>query len=441
MNLPLRRLHWSALRANRGFQLLLMSLVTASALLARTSLGPLQETMRVAMALNDNQMALLQGPPLAFGAIATVPLGILIDRYSRVLLIWCFAVLGLLATGLTAAASSVAVLFAARCLTGLSAAALFTTVLSLLADWFPPNQRGRATMAVALGAAAGLSGAFALGGFLLDMIGARASSWRWAMLGLGIPLIVGLLFIGALQEPSRAGSIAQKPHAREVYAALWRYRAMMLPLTLGFALVAGIADGAAVVWAAPTLSRAFELTPRHVGAIMASVLLINGLVGPMLGGVLADLGQRTGGPYRTVTALSGLLFLSIPTGLFPLAPRVAPASVGLVAFLVSGNSFQIAIVVLITIIIPNELRASCLTVMFGIASLFAFGVAPLLVSHLSVALGGEGMIGKSLALICVASSLVCAVTFWFGRRSFRGLSVQGPGTQQLQHCTASGSCQ
>lgn len=42
---------------------------------------------------------------------------------------------------------------------------------------------------------------------------------------------------------------------------------MLFPLLLSFALVAGIADGAAVVWAAPALARTFSLPPDRVGAI------------------------------------------------------------------------------------------------------------------------------------------------------------------------------
>jgi MFS family permease len=441
VNRLLRWPAWPALRANREFQLLLLSLATASAFLARTSLGPLQETMRVALALSDSQMALLQGPPLALGIIATVPLGMLIDQRMRVQLIWIFALLGVLASGLGTTASSVAVLFAARCLTGLSAAAVFTTVLSLLADWYPPEQRGRATMAVGFGAAVGLSGAFALGGSLLALIGPGANSWRWAMLGLSFPMIACLLCVGAMKEPARTGSTVKNLAPRDVYAALWCYRATMLPLTMGFALVAGIADGAALIWAAPALARAFHLTPARVGAIMASVLLANGVLAPMLGGVLADLGQRSGGPYRTVTILSVILFLSVPSGLFALASGVASATIGLGVFLVCGSSFQIAVIALITIIFPNELRGSCLALMWGIASLFSFGVAPLLVSQLSVTLGGEDMIGKSLAMICTTCSFVGAVTFWFARRSFLGQPAHKFGAKHGSRCAASTRCE
>ena len=432
---------WSALRGRRGFQLVLLSLATACAFFARTSLGPLQETMRVALTLNDNQMALLQGPPLALGVIATIPLGILIDSRPRIRLLWVFALLALLVDGLAATASNMTVLFCLRCLAGLSAATVFTTVLSLLSDWYPPDQRGRATMVVGVGAAAGLSGAFALGGFLLRLMAPSANSWRWAMLGFAGPLVVGLLAIWAMQEPARTGFNANDSSPRQMYAALWRYRATMLPLTLGFALVAGIADGAALIWAAPALSRAFRLTPDRVGGIMATVLLVNGLLAPFLGGVLADLSQRAGGPYRTATLLSGLLLLGIPSGFFALSAGVATAAVELIVFLVSGSAFQVAAFALTTIILPNELRGSCLALMQGVAYLFAFGVAPLLVSHLSVALGGEGMIGKSLAVICATCSLGGAVSFWLGRHTFRGLGAHGPGAQGLQGYAASRPCE
>jgi MFS family permease len=174
---------------------------------------------------------------------------------------------------------------------------------------------------------------------------------------------------------------------------------------------------------------------------MATVLFVNGVLAPTLGGILADLSQRTGGPYRTVTTASGLIFVGIPTGLFAMAPGVATATIGLAVFLVSGSAFQVVVYTLTTIIFPNELRASYLTLIQGIGYLFAFDVAPLLVSQLSVALGGERMIGTSLAVICAACSLVGAVTFWFGRRAFREQPAQGSGAQQLQCCTTPSSCE
>lgn len=58
---------------SRSFQLLLLTLVTIAAFYTRTSLGPFQETMRVVLSMSANQMALLQGPPLALGFVIGIP--------------------------------------------------------------------------------------------------------------------------------------------------------------------------------------------------------------------------------------------------------------------------------------------------------------------------------------------------------------------------------
>src|SRR6202795_205982 len=74
--------------AQRMPQMALMIIIVSAASFAATAVNPLQETIRDALALTDNQIALLQGPALALPMIAAaVPLGLLIDRYSRVRLL------------------------------------------------------------------------------------------------------------------------------------------------------------------------------------------------------------------------------------------------------------------------------------------------------------------------------------------------------------------
>jgi hypothetical protein len=257
---------------------------------------------------------------------------------------------------------------------------------------------------------------------------------------LGVPLIAGLLFNLMMQEPVRINGRSNRG-AREVCAALWGYRAVLIPLMVSSALVGGIADGAAVIWAAPTLSRLFEFSPARVGALMASVLMISGLLGPILGGAIADLGQQTGGPHRTVTVLTGLLILSIPTALFGLAPGFATTILLLALFLILGTAFQVAMLALTTIVIPNALHASSIALMLTSMLLFAYGVAPMVVSHLAGALGGAAMIGTSLTLVCVSSSVVGAVTLFFGRRPFREMEVQRAGATYPGDCAARTHCE
>ena len=270
-------------------------------------------------------------------------------------------------------------------------------------------------MVMAMGQVGGMSGAFALGGGLLALAG--SDGWRWAMGWLSIPLVPVMLLTLVLVEPARVGLVAKNLSAAAALGRLWSYRARLATLLGGMTMVV-VADGAALIWVAPMLSRRFALAPDRIGTIMSLVLLVSGLVGPAVGGTLADLCHRTGGPRRTVTALSALALSSIPAGLFALAPGVVLAGAGLILFMVVGSAISVAITTLCTVVIPNELRGLCMTLLFATGLLFGLGLAPLTVSLLSGEIGGPSKIGTALTLVCVVTSSLGAAVFASGRRHF-----------------------
>ena len=384
----------------------------------RTAMSPLQEAMRVALALTDNQMALLQGPAIGIPAILTaIPLGLLIDRFTRVRLMWALVVLSLAGSVLTAYASSFGLLLFARGLAGLTGLAILPVVFSLLADHYPPAQRGFATTVAIIGQVVGNSAAFAWGGALLAMTGVEPEGWRSAMLWLSAPILPLLLLMLALREPPRIGVVIQNPSVRQVWDELKQYRARIAPLVIGIVL-AEVAIGALIVWAVPMLSRAYALPPDRIGAIMGMGMLLSGIAGPLVGGPLADLCQRKGGSHRTVSVLAWLALLSAPLGLFAFVTGVAAASIMLIAVMTLTLAIVVMGMALFTIVIPNELRGLCMSVLVALEILFALAVGPPVVSVLSGSLGGLAMIGKALSIVCVTTALVAAVTFAWGKRYF-----------------------
>ena len=139
-----------------GFQLLLLAAVMAAAGFARTAVGPLQEAMRVALILSDNEMALLQGPVIGIPiALTAIPLGLLIDRSSRVRLLLALVSITLVGSLFTAIAPSFPWLLVARFLAGVSALAIVPVVYSLGVDLYPPEQRGRVLTVASIGQVAG----------------------------------------------------------------------------------------------------------------------------------------------------------------------------------------------------------------------------------------------------------------------------------------------
>lgn len=402
----------------RVAQLAMLIVATAGAWLAARALSPLQEAMRVSLSLSDNQVALLQGTALALPiVIAAIPLGYVVDRYSRVRLLFIFA--GVAATGslLTAFASGFAMIFAARCLAGLGMAASTIAVFSLVADLYPPDRRGRAKGLVVIGQFAGTSLAFAMGGWLLGALDS-SESWRWAMLWLAAPTVLsGLLVKLTLREPPRVGVVVRHPSLREAGSELWAHRTMAMPLIAGI-ILAEIPMFGVVTWAAPMFSRTFALSSERIGSIMTIGMMLSGACGPILGGVLADHCHRLGGPSRTVAALSMMAVLGVPSGLFAVMPGVYPASILLVVCCLVSAATTAMAVTLFTIVIPNEVRGLCLAILSAVSALFSLAMAPLLISVVSEAMGGPAMIGKSLAVVCMSASALCAATFAMGRHFF-----------------------
>lgn len=408
---------WFHVMGGRGFQLMLATLAMMTCAYARASVGPLQEAMRTALKLSDNQIAVLQGPALALPVVlAAVPLGLIIDRRSRVRLLCIFSACDLVGTLLTAFATNFTLLVLARGLVGLTASAVNTTVPSFICDLFAAEERGRVSIVTAAGQFAGMAAVFALGGWLLSVFDPDPNAWRWALLLISIPMVLTIISVVLMREPARTGVRIENPSWRETLDLLWRRRAAVTPIFFGMVL-AEIGIGATMVWAAPMLSRSFGVTSDRVGAIMATGLLVSGIAGPIVGGMLADFCQRTGGPRRTLIVLCGVMLLAVPASLFPLTHGSFSASVLLVASMTLVCAVLVMGGVIFSIVIPNELRGLCMAGLGAAAVLFAVGVAPLTVSTLSGAIGGAPMIGQSLAWIGVASNLLATGVFALGLRS------------------------
>jgi len=386
--------------------------------------------MRIALNLSDNTIAILQGPALAAPVVlGAAPLGLLIDRYSRVRLIAALAACLLLGTVLTAVANYFLILVAARCIVGLAGPGIWMACMSVLSDLYASDERGRANMAVVIGQCAANSAAFALGGLLLGAVIVSSNQWRDALLWLCVPLGIVALLTLLMCEPRRRERVLERPKLRQAGEALWLMRGTIGPVLLGLGML-GVADGAAVTWVAPTLARRFMLSADRIGASMGFVLLASGLLGPLLGGFAADFCERRGGARQTMMALTILSSVTIPTGAFAIAGSPLALNAGFFLFMLLGSAVIVAGTTLFTIVIPNELRGLCLGMLSAAFLLLGFGIAPPTVSLLSGVLGGTARIGEALAIVCVCTCLCGTSAFWFGSR--RALLASGEARYCLE---------
>lgn len=394
--------------------LLLLSLASCATMYGRAALGPLQEAVRLGLSLSDNQMALLQGPAIALPSLlAAVPIGYMVDRYSRrgilVALGWLNAISGLL----TAVASSFFLLFIARSIAGLVTTATAITVYSLVGDLYVPAKRGRAMMTVTVAEILGPSLAFLAGGLLLELNSGGTDRWREAMAWVSVPLILVALALFRVRELPRGKGISGDPKVKGEWREVWASRHLLAPVLVAAAAIQ-IADGASLIWIAPVLSRDFGLNPGRIGVLVASIVMGAGIAGPFFGGLLADFCQKAGGPRATFLLLGSLALVSIPAGLFAVAPGLVSAMCLLLFFVSVGFGIAVIEAALLTVIVPQEIRGLCMSLLVACGVLAGVGLAPIAVSELSGLMGGAGMVGKALSIVCMVTSTAGAIAFALG---------------------------
>jgi EmrB/QacA subfamily drug resistance transporter len=197
--------------------------------------------------------------------------GKLSDLYGRrrvLLVAISIFLLGSLACGLSGSALQ---LIAFRALQGVGSAGLFTSAFAVVADLFPPAERGK--WQGMFGAAWGLSSVVGplTGGFITDHLG-----WHWAFF-INLPIgVVAVGFIVANMPPLRSASDRKKP--LDVAGAL-ALAVAALPLLLGLSL--GRGAGGCGGW--PWMSwQTFALFGTSVVGTVAFVAIERRAVDPIL---------------------------------------------------------------------------------------------------------------------------------------------------------------
>ncbi|HYI39248.1 MAG TPA: MFS transporter [Allosphingosinicella sp.] len=412
-------------------KLILLGLTVGLGFTMMGSFSTVQEGAKAELALSDHALGLVQGLSAAIPLLLlSIPIGIAVDRTNRVRLLIGLAFAWTLGTALTAIAPGTPLLFAARMLTAIGTTGGLTAALSLTADYCAPAMRGRGTLVVSLGQRLGIAAAFALPGWLFGQLIAGAlpavgdlEPWRSTHVLLALlsaALLIPLLF---LREPERR-EVEAGPHApfRVVAGELWQRRAFLLPLFAGQVSVV-MADSASFIWAAPVLSREYGLHPGDFAGWMGLLIFGSGIGGAVLGGISADLGQKSG---RHGFILLGAVIaagLGIPAALFPISGDIALFAFALGLLVLCGTLTGLVVAVALTVLLPNELRGLCIGAFIALAGLIGFGVAPSLVTAASSLMGGEQHLAPALALVGVVTSAISFFAFALAmRRVPEGLS-------------------
>jgi MFS family permease len=395
----------------------------------RQILSLLVDPIKRDLGVSDTRIGVLQG--LAFALFYTfmgLPVGWLVDRYSRRTIIVAGVVFWSAMTALCAVAGAFWSLFAARTGVGVGEATLGPSAMSLTTDYFPKEKLGAALSLYGMGIFIGSGVAMIVGGAVtqavvgmpavtLPVIG-EIASWRLTFLIVGLPgLLVGLLLY-TVREPLRrnllrtaegqASRLSLGEAVREVRSR-WRSVAGAC-----VALSAQAACNYAIfAWAPEYFRRVHKWERATIGLTLGLMTLTAGIVGIYAGGKLCDRWIRRGiheAPLKVgvvATVCAGVFFglaMSMPDLKWLLALMV-PAQFFLA--LPVGSSYAA-----LQLIVPNQLRGQVSALLFFTISLGGQTIGPFLPGFLNDRVFHDGnMIGWSLAITVVLASAVSAAFF------------------------------
>jgi MFS family permease len=417
----------------------LLFLAGVFSVIDRGVLNIVVDPVRRDLGIDDQQIALLQG--LAFGlfyAFMGMPMGLLADRISRKSLVAAGIALWSAATIASGLAQSFGWLFAARLMVGLGEAALGPAAISLIADLFPPDRRGRpiSLYMMGQGLAAGLS--ISLTGLILTGAASGAFSglpllqtlapWRIAFVlfgagGLGVAAMMALF----TREPVRTGAgipaAAKGVAGAAELAWLWRNRAVMLPLYFAFGICFTAAYGAGA-WTPTLLLRGYGVSPAFLGTWLGPAAMAFAAIGPLTGGWLLDRSVRAGNDSARFRILTLAPLCAIPSALAVLAPDPRLAAIMIAS---SGAVYAaIGTVMFATLqtLVPANMRGTAISLTLVLNTLLGATCGPLLVATITERVFGDpAKVGWSIPMVVIPCVCLTCALYALARRNLRAKGI------------------
>lgn len=344
----------------------------------------LAEPIKNDLGLNDTQIGLMTGLAFAlFYTVLGIPIARLADRASRVNIISIALVVWSGMTAVCGMAQNFGQMLAARIGVGVGEAGCSPPAHSLIADYFPPEQRASALSIYALGIPLGSILGLLAGGWIAEFWG-----WRVAFFAVGLPgVLLAIVVKMTLLEPIRGMSDpaairgAAQPPLGETLSTLLRNRTMM-HIAMGGALTSFVGYGLGQ-WLPAYFIRIHEMGIAETATYFGLVLGVASAIGTFIGGNLADrLAQRDERYYAWLPA-AGVLF-AFPFYLAAMMsnqPYIAIAILVLPSLLNSlwlGPAFGT-----IQNLAPQNMRALASAILLFILNIIGLGLGPFLVGVLS----------------------------------------------------------
>ena len=355
-----------------------------------SSAGPL---IQKELQISDTLYGLLGTAFLLVYAVAALPFGYWSDRGVRRVIIGVGVAIWSIATLFSGFSRNYAQLFLSRAAVGIGEASYYPAGTSLLADYFPKEQRARAMSIWAAGSTVGIAIGFAGGAYIADHFG-----WRTTFFIAAIPGLLCALLAFGLREPLRGMAESRGPAVAKAAEASFRkfldlmriptLRATIISQTLLYFVLASNA-----FWLPFVLNRRFHLSVTSGGVLAGGVIVVGGLIGTLAGGWLADRRALKTPKAHLEVGIVGFVLGAILITIALLAPlNVGPVPVFIPVFLLTVVCLYLyngPFTALSQNVVSPALRASAVTMLLFVSHVFGDSHSTFDVGFLSDRLGGN----------------------------------------------------
>lgn len=374
-------------KSYRNYVLLLLMVVYIFNFIDRQILVILQESIKAELGLSDKQLGLLSGFTFAvFYVFCGIPIARWADRYNRVNIVSASIAVWSAMTAISGFAANFWQLLAARIGVGVGEAGASPPSHSIISDYFPHGERGRALSVYSIGIYIGILIGFLLGGWINQFFG-----WRVAFFVVGLPgILMAVIVRFTLREPPRGqmdeGDHTDVPESNIVsdLKRLWALRSFRYA-ALGAGFNAFLGYGS-LNFMPSFVIRIYDVPVGLVGTWLALIAGCAGGVGVYLGGHLSDFfGKRDDRwPYwipAISTLVAGVLLLPmmLSNQQYVMWGIYIVATLCLAMFL--GPTIAMA-----HALVGPRYRALSSSVLFFVLNIIGLGLGPLTVGAISDAL-------------------------------------------------------
>lgn len=401
----------------------------------RQVLNLLVQPIKQDLQLTDTSISFLQG--LAFVipyVLMSVPIGRLVDKFNRILVLIGGVLVWSVATFACGLAGNYSQLLAARMGVGVGEASVTPAAWSLLADYFTADKLARPVSfflmgpylgggLALIGGAAVLDWSASFGEISLPLIGA-VSTWQFTFMVVAVPGIVIAALLASLPNPARQHLEAKgqdtppAPSWREVGRFLREHARIYLAVLLGVPFLVVVLYGLQG-WVPTILVRVYDWDLASAGRIYGTLALVAGSAGVLSGPVVGAWLQRRGHadyPLRLAAGSAVAIALSMVALPWQTHGTGALVCIGLASFFVT---LPLALMTFVTqTVTPRDMRGVLAGMYVVGTNVIGLGLGPTLVAGTTdYVLRDPDQVHLSLTIVSVCVAPIAGLLLFSGMRS------------------------